>query len=203
MTTLLTFHNDPAIKEKYLARLHAHAAADRITKGQYWENGKGCAVGCTIEGNDHKRYETELGIPEGIAHLEDIIFEGLPNELAMTFPIRFLESIPVGVDLSHVVPSMMIFILKDRRIYADYQGKKAIDSVVALYQRKLNGEDVTVQEWKEAAEAAWAAWAAGAAEAAWAAGAARVAGVAGAAARAAAYILYADELIRLVSSSSR
>ena len=57
------FHNNPAIKEKYLARVRAHAAADEIIKGQYWQNGRGCAVGCTIHSSSHKAYEDELGIP--------------------------------------------------------------------------------------------------------------------------------------------
>ena len=42
---MLAYHNDPAIKSKLLADLQAHADADRLVKGQYWENGKGCAVG--------------------------------------------------------------------------------------------------------------------------------------------------------------
>jgi hypothetical protein len=73
------FHNKPEIKEEYLQRIRTHKAADQIIHGSYWENGKGCAVGCTIHGNDHSRYETELGIPKNIAYLEDSIFEGLSN----------------------------------------------------------------------------------------------------------------------------
>ena len=70
---MLAFHNDPTIKQKYVDRINAHYDADEIIHGIYWENGKGCAVGCTIEGSDHERYETELGIPATIAHLEDAI----------------------------------------------------------------------------------------------------------------------------------
>lgn len=50
MTTtspLLVFHGKPAVKAKYLKRVRAHAKADEIVSGRYWENGKGCAVGCT------------------------------------------------------------------------------------------------------------------------------------------------------------
>ena len=42
MTKLLAFHNDPEIKAKYVARVKAHAEADEIIKGKYWEDGKGC-----------------------------------------------------------------------------------------------------------------------------------------------------------------
>ena len=50
-------------KNKYIARVKAHAEADEIVKGTYWEYGKGCAVGCTIHSSDHDSYEKELGIP--------------------------------------------------------------------------------------------------------------------------------------------
>ena len=76
------FHGDPKIKAKYLRRIRKHYKADQIVKGQYWENGKGCAVGCTIHSSNHRAYETELGIPRAIAKLEDGMFEELPDELA-------------------------------------------------------------------------------------------------------------------------
>ena len=44
MNKLLSFHNDPKIKEKYLERVKAHQEADQIIKGLYWEDGKGCAM---------------------------------------------------------------------------------------------------------------------------------------------------------------
>ena len=37
---MLAYLNDPAIKDKLLAELEAHRAADRITKGRYWREGK-------------------------------------------------------------------------------------------------------------------------------------------------------------------
>jgi hypothetical protein len=58
-----SFHNDPAIKAKYIARTEAHRAADNLIRGTGWENGKGCAVGCTLENYDHSQYPIELGIP--------------------------------------------------------------------------------------------------------------------------------------------
>ena len=72
---MIAFHNDPTIKEKYLSRVTEHERADEIVKGQYWENGKGCAVGCTIHSGNHAAYETELGIPRWMARLEDCISE--------------------------------------------------------------------------------------------------------------------------------
>ena len=99
---MLSYHSDPSIKSRYLARVAGHADADEIVKGRYWENGKGCAVGCTIHGEAHESFERELGIPQMLAWLEDVIFEGLPNRLAKTWPERFLSSITPGRDLSPV-----------------------------------------------------------------------------------------------------
>ncbi len=86
------YHNKPEIKETYLQRVRAHKAADEIIKGTYWEDGKGCAVGCTIHDSDHSRYEAELGIPEWLARVEDVIFEGLPNRRASLWPILRCDS---------------------------------------------------------------------------------------------------------------
>lgn len=99
---MLSYHSDPAIKAKYLARVEGHAAADEIIKGQYWEAGKGCAVGCTVHGTSHSDFEHELGIPQMLAWLEDVIFEGLPNRVAKIWPERFLCAIEPGKDLSRV-----------------------------------------------------------------------------------------------------
>jgi hypothetical protein len=99
---MLSYHNNHAIKEKYLARVQQHALADEIIKGQYWEGGKGCAVGCTIHSSEHAAYESELGLPTWLARLEDALFEGCPNEYSKTFPERFLEAINVGSDLTTV-----------------------------------------------------------------------------------------------------
>ena len=84
------FNGKQEVKDKYVARVKAHAAADEIIKGSYWERGKGCAVGCTVHSNSHKAYEEELGIPMVLARLEDRIFEGMSNDKAMKFPLKFL-----------------------------------------------------------------------------------------------------------------
>lgn len=49
MNTLVAFHNDPKIKTKYLKRVRAHQKADNLIRGEGWNNGKGCAVGCDME----------------------------------------------------------------------------------------------------------------------------------------------------------
>ncbi len=112
---LRAFFNKPAIKTKYLNRVQAHQKADQLVQGYgYWQDGKGCAVGCTLHSDDHSAYERELGIPQSLAHLEDRIFEGLPKAEARLWPEKFLAAIPVGADLSGVVTEFMLWLLVDK-----------------------------------------------------------------------------------------
>src|SRR3990167_8245677 len=137
MKTLIAYHGDVAVKKKYLDRVKAHRKADNLIKGTGWENGKGCAVGCTLEKYEHKAYDNELGIPRYLAQIEDAIFEGLPKAEAMLWPEQFLGAIKPGADLSLVFPRFMAWMLSDPNDgvihFADERGKKAIRGVVDLF----------------------------------------------------------------------
>ena len=179
------FHNDQAIKDKYLARVRAHRAADELIRGTGWDGHRGCAIGCTLERYEHARYPIELGVPEQIAYLEDHLFERLPLDAAMAWPERVLSAIRVGADLSRVWPEFAIWMLTGVIQYAGDREdvRAAIERVAELYRQPSVGTE-------EAARAARAAEAAGAWAAAWAAraeaeAAAWAAGAAGTAARAA------------------
>jgi hypothetical protein len=113
---LIAYHGDPSVKIAALAQIRAHAAADELVKGQYWENGKGCAVGCQIHSSDHAQYEIRFGIPQILAQLEDTIFEGLPNGDAQQWPERFMQSIQPGADLSRVAWQFLHWLLTDRAV---------------------------------------------------------------------------------------
>lgn len=126
---MLSFHNDAAIKEKYLSRVRSHRKMDNILQRIGWQNGKGCAVGCTLENYGHSRYPIELGLPEWLARLEDAIFEGLPNELAMYWPENFLQSIPVGIDVEIVKHKIAI---------------KRLDRLLKIQQENLGKYDSTL-----------------------------------------------------------
>ena len=127
---LLAFHSDSAIKAKYLARVQAHAKADEIIHGAYWQNGKGCALGCTIHGDDHEAYERELGIPQSLAWLEDCIFEGLPNGDAKVFPAAFLMAIKPGANLSKVTSLFLLAV--QRRNLRRMRGNKPVTDAIRL-----------------------------------------------------------------------
>ena len=152
-----TFHGDKKIKAKYLKRLKAHAKADEIIQGIGWKNGKGCAVGCTLENYKHRQYEVELGIPEWLAYLEDRIFEGLQKEDAMKFPVQFLSAVPVGIaddamyklrcDLDY--QRLSILLKEQTKLYPDddFGVNKALKEVMRLNQEYVDPEH---EDWSSA-----------------------------------------------------
>jgi hypothetical protein len=180
--------NKQSVKTKYVKRVKAHAEADQIIKGQYWEDDKGCAVGCTIEGDDHKRYETELGIPEWLARLEDTLFEGMPNKRAMKFPLEFLQSINVGADLEPVKWKFCAYLMSENieQVLSldipDNLKKQVVDAIRGVLN--LHETAIKTGEWDEsaAASAVWSARSAAesaesAAESAWSAASAAASAV--------------------------
>src|SRR5271154_4095105 len=137
---LVAYHNDEAIKVKYLARVQAHRLADELIQGTGWENGKGCAGGCTLEAYDHNRYETELGIPEMLARLEDCIFEGLTNGKAKAWPERFLSAIRPGADLSLVGWKFLFWqVEKTLRLYGTDEVRKGCASALEIVKLRAEG----------------------------------------------------------------
>jgi hypothetical protein len=114
---MLAYRSDPAIKSAILADLDRHRIANAFVQSYgYWENGRGCAVGCTIHSDDHLEYEFRFGIPAILARLEDCIFEGLPIDLARQWPMRFMDAIIPGADLSLVGWQFLHWLLTDASI---------------------------------------------------------------------------------------
>ena len=152
------FHNNSLIKELYLTRLNKHYQADEIVKGQYWENGKGCAVGCTIHSSNHEEYESKLGIPKSIAYLQDTIFEGLSNELAKDFPLQFLSAIKVGADLKNVWNLFVIWQLTNKKygVLQYTNDKKVIQDVADILVQDMVSS-VSAEKWKELRRSVYAA----------------------------------------------
>lgn len=128
-------------KDQLIASIEAHHAADRIVQGRYWEDGRGCAVGCSLvdfkaNPSDHAAYERLFGIPRVLARLEDGIFERLPKEAALEWPLRFTRAVREGSDLSLVWPKFAVWLLvdKDHGVvqFANETGKIAIEAVAHL-----------------------------------------------------------------------
>ena len=175
---MLAFHNDPELKTFVLNQLAFHREADKLIKGTYWEYGRGCAVGCTLEAvrlhngnankniahNKHALYETELGIPIILARLEDQIFEALDNGNSQTWPEQFTSAIKLGSDLALVWPRYAHWLLTKEvpQFTKRKQSLASLAEVGALYKEWMTGTKPTTERWVKARGNAASAYAASA-----------------------------------------
>ena len=188
---MIAYHGKQEVKDIYVNRMQAHMDADELIRGTGFENGKGCAVGCTLNNYSHTQFESELGVPEEIARLLDSLHEGTSSEVWPTLSLRFLDAIKPGADLTKLPNHINLFILNRNKVrmadLKDLDGEvrrvviAAIDKCIELHTSELAG--VIVES--AARSAAWSA----------AESAAR------SAARSAELDLIAEELIRLLESA--
>jgi hypothetical protein len=164
---MLAYHSDSNKKSAILKQLKAHAKADEIIKGRFWEYGKGCAVGCTIHSSEHLQYESRFGIPQMLARLEDCIFEGLPNGHAKKWPIEFMSAITPGADLSRVGWKFLHWILTDKKVNPGISHPLVRDAVKRCANIMADLSEGKAANISAAENAASAASAAAAASAAW------------------------------------
>ena len=115
------FVNTPVTKEQLIESLMRHQAADAFRPHRYWTANGGCAVGCTIHDfasgreSDHRAYQELFGIPGELARIEDFIFENIKPPRQRTWPIEFIEAVPIGATLSTAPQRCTLTILKDPR----------------------------------------------------------------------------------------
>ena len=151
---MLSFFGEPCLKKAVIARVKEHQRLDQIIQGTYWDGTRGCAIGCVLHSGDHMAYETQLGLPVFLAYMDEHIFERLPLEEAKGWPLRFIEAVPVGVDLELVFPRFMHWLLSDphgMRESADARTLRIIDDLTILYARRIHGLPFD----QASAQAAW------------------------------------------------
>jgi hypothetical protein len=150
------YHNEHQIKANVLSELAAHRAANQLIKGWYWRH----AVGCTIHRSDPAEFERRFGIPQMLACLEDCIFTGLPNELAVAWPERFMEAIVPGSDLSRVGWQFLHWLLTGSGIgaFAHPQVRDAVKDCADVLVPLMDGRPADESGAKTAASAAYMAW---------------------------------------------
>jgi len=160
-TGLIAFHGDPAIKQKYLDRVKAHALADEIIQGKYWENGKGCAVGCIVETSEdpHETMSKELGWPLWLCRLTDKLHEGQLNVDSKKWPPKIVAAVSTGFtdeQFSVVKAKFFHWLFVDEEVGVICHAKKestikSINEVAGLYQMVIDGNPVSKEEWQRAA----------------------------------------------------
>ena len=99
------------LKDRWIAEMQAHQDADRLMQGDWLdrhpdEDGlfRGCFFGCAMQTNRKAlgKAADAMQLPYELIALAESIFEGLPPEEAMLFPVQLLRAIPVETDLEPV-----------------------------------------------------------------------------------------------------
>jgi hypothetical protein len=163
------FTDTTMTKPEMLSALLWHQKQDNFVRGRYFENGKGCAVGCSLESvarmkglaldySDHKEFEKHLGVPEWLARVEDVIFERVSIDRSKTWPLEFIEAVNEGSDLNQIKAPFMIFVLKSNLDNFDHAKSpdvvKAINTCIDLWEKYPEGPSAA---WSAAESAAWSA----------------------------------------------
>lgn len=111
-----------------VAAMEDHARQDRLVAGTYGEKSRekfyGCSVGCSIytinqitgnryDSGDHTALAYQIGIPDILVWLQDVVFEGLPATKRTEWPVRFYQAIPEESDLTPSLNQINIRILRE------------------------------------------------------------------------------------------
>lgn len=147
-----------------------HQEADRYLQGKWWDQGKGCSLGCMFHSdvlnpkadNYFAAAERATGIPYTINLFQERIFEWLPAHEANLWTLQFYRLRPSEKDLSQVVDRLMLWILDDElrrpktweKITKFADCAAAVENVADLYRRKISGESISFGMWSAAARAA-------------------------------------------------
>jgi hypothetical protein len=124
-TAVLAWHGDPELRERIVARMRQHHAADTIRQDVFQMldpdtplGYRGCAIGCLLDPQPvhpgliqtvldppdgwHMAVERQFGIPHRLALVIDDTFVDQRRSHAPDFALAVAEAIPVGADLSGV-----------------------------------------------------------------------------------------------------
>lgn len=136
----------PEIKKDWLKRAKEHAAADRFIKGK-WLNGmvgdykSGCFFGCMTQSNNNtiELAANQMTSPLWLVHLAECIFEGLPDEESVNFPVDYMNAIPDSLnDKEYEEIRHKISIKRMKRMYAIVETIEAIETEENYKQEYLD-----------------------------------------------------------------
>ena len=165
----------PTQKTELLEAANAHFAADMLIKGTYADNEdesfKGCSVGCFAHsalpdetpeklGNRsdlHAIVANHFGYPVWLAHLQDTIFEGLPNGESKKWHVQLAETLatlPDDHDWQLALHRVHAAILRISYRTAG-SAQEAVKTVLDLHERAGRGEDVSEDLWSAARSTTW------------------------------------------------
>ena len=177
-------------KKEIIAIAQDHQDQDRFIQGKWLREEKagmfkGCFFGCMTQKGDGvlETASKEFEIPLWLVHVSEKIFEGLPSDNTLTFPVELLKSIPCNNDLDLVWRNWNKSVLTDQLRFTEKDSDQynAIIQCIALFDMEVITESAAQSAAQSTQSTAWSA--------AWSA------------AQSAHYVWLKDELIKILSQS--
>lgn len=159
-------------KAHWVKEMTEHQEADRLIQGRWWNNEKGCFFGCAMktETDALDKAIKEMHLPDWLVYLAEKMFEELPKEKALVFPVQLCAAIPCNTDIDKIKHKLAIYRLTTLS-ENNPDVSDGINGVILCHEKSISGKDNV--DWSAAESAAWAsaesAWAAAERSAAWAA----------------------------------
>jgi hypothetical protein len=161
--------DDPDLKADAVTRMRAARDEGRLIPGTYRDSPRyaGCMIGILApadtpslgySANWHNEIQRLFGIPADVVALLDATFETLPFGDPTGrggFAVDAIEAIPVGADLSKIVPLAVYDYLTNPDHGPGAAGlnplqRDALNQAAGLYQRLLADDPPTMAQWRDA-----------------------------------------------------
>jgi hypothetical protein len=133
------------IKESFLEMAKRHKAGDMLVQGDY----QTCSVGCFNRDygnnpNDFEALAASTGYREWTHRIQEVIFEGLPEDHAKNWHVQFAEKMETVKDFDALYHSFMVGVLKVALPHVKYG---VVQPVIDLHE---NYKDATPEDWENA-----------------------------------------------------
>lgn len=142
---MISYHGQESIKCKYLTRfLNAVSASEVVVLARRYDE---CGdenvtlLGGTLGFYGYKYFSQELGIPQWLLRLVEEILLGMNEAEGLKFAERFLNAVPVGVDLNTIKSRLVVARMNRLLTLVDlekYRGE--IILVRSLHTHKIVGD---------------------------------------------------------------
>lgn len=148
-------------KQRWVAEMKSHQDADRLIRGQWLHDSnccgcfnKGCFFGCAMQTkiDPLKKAIEAMKLPSWLIYLAERIYEGLPEDEYLDFPVKLLESIPVNTDITSVKHDLAILRLEGL-VNAD-NGVLVNDAIEGVIHCHRNYRSIRPSVWSAARSAA-------------------------------------------------
>jgi hypothetical protein len=149
-------------QETFAEMARRHRDADMLVAGNFLMiGGQACSIGCFchdygLEPSDFTGLAKLTGYPEAAHQLQEAIFEGLPETERADWHVAFAEKAATVTDWQTVIDKTVLASLRIVEPH-DTSESKVVAAVIALYERRSNGDDPSEAEWVAAYTAATAA----------------------------------------------